>query len=124
MDAQPAEARRRPGRAPGTLLVHPDDAARIGLADGDDARVRSRAGEVVAPVAVTDEIMPGVVSLPHGWGHAGAGVRMDVAGAQPGTNTNVLTDEQFLDVPSGNAALNGVPVEVEPARVREPVAAA
>jgi anaerobic selenocysteine-containing dehydrogenase len=105
------------------LLVHPDDAARLGLADGEDARVRSRAGSVTAPVSVTDEMMPGVVSLPHGWGHAGDGVRLDVASAEPGSNTNVLTDEQFLDVPSGNAALNGVRVEVEPARVPAAVTA-
>ena len=64
-----------------TLLVHPDDAGRLGLSSGGQARVRSRVGEVVAPVEVTDTIMPGVVSLPHGWGHGRQGVRLRVAAA-------------------------------------------
>ena len=98
-----------------TLLVHPDDASRIGLSDGGEARVRSRVGEVVAPVEVSDEIMPGVVSLPHGWGHGRQGVRLKVAAAHAGVSLNDLTDELRVDTLSGVAAVNGVPVEVTPA---------
>jgi anaerobic selenocysteine-containing dehydrogenase len=95
-----------------TLHVNPVDVARYGL--GDRAVVRSAAGEVVAEVEPTDEVMPGVVSLPHGWGHSGAGQR--VAATDPGVNANALTDETVVDVPSGNAVLNGVPVTVSPYR--------
>jgi anaerobic selenocysteine-containing dehydrogenase len=103
------------GRDRCTLQVHPDDATRLALRDGGAARVRSRVGELVVPVDVTDDVMPGVVSLPHGWGHALAGVRLTVAGARPGVNSNTLTDELTLDPLSGNAVLNGIPVRVEPA---------
>jgi anaerobic selenocysteine-containing dehydrogenase len=95
-----------------TLLVSREDAARLGLKNGSKARVRSRVGSVVAPVEVSTEMMPGVVSLPHGWGHDVDGVRMSVARRHAGVNSNVLTDEEALDVPSGNAVLNGIPVEV------------
>ena len=98
-----------------TLLVHPDDAARLGLADGGEARVRSRVGELVAPVACSEDIMPGVVSLPHGHGHGAPGMRMQVAASRPGVNSNLLTDEADVDVPSGNGVLSGIPVEVSPA---------
>ncbi len=97
-----------------TLRVHPDDAARLGLADGSRARVRSRVGEVIAPVEITDEVMPGVISLPHGYGHDLPGVRMDVARRRAGVNVNLLSDDERIDLPSGNAALNGVPVDVAP----------
>jgi anaerobic selenocysteine-containing dehydrogenase len=96
-----------------TLQVHPDDAARIGLADGARVRVRSRVGEVEVPAEVTADIMPGVVSIPHGWGHDGDGTRLEVAARHPGANSNRLADETLLDVPSGNAVLNGIPVEIE-----------
>ena len=72
-------------------------------------------GELVAPVHVTDEMMPGVVSLPHGFGHDAPGARLDVAREHAGVNTNLLNDETRLDVLSGNAVLNGTPVEVAPA---------
>jgi anaerobic selenocysteine-containing dehydrogenase len=97
-----------------TLLVHPDDAGRLGLADGKDARLTTRTGSVVAPVEVSDTIRPGVVSLPHGWGHAVAGTRAAVAGARPGVNSNLLGDDRLVDVPTGTAAVNGIPVEVAP----------
>jgi len=97
-----------------TLLVHPDDAGRLGLADGAKARVTSRVGAVEAPVAVSDEIMPGVVSLPHGWGHGLEGVRLGVAAAHPGVPSNFLADPEGIDALSGNAILNGIPVTVEP----------
>jgi anaerobic selenocysteine-containing dehydrogenase len=98
-----------------TLQVHPETAAKIGLADGDDARVTSDSGEVTVPVEVTDDIRPGVVSLPHGWGHSLAGTRGSVAAARPGVNTNLLTDPMALDPLSGTSVLNGIPVTVEPA---------
>ena len=96
-----------------TLQVHPDDAERLGL--NGSAKVSSRAGAVIVPVEVTDAVMPGVVSLPHGWGHDLPGVRTEVARANAGVNTNVLTDEDLMDPLSGNAVLNGIPVEVVPA---------
>ncbi len=98
-----------------TLHVHPDDAARLGLADGGRARVRSRAGTVDVPVEVTDAVMPGVVSIPHGWGHDVPGIRLGVATAHAGVNSNLLADEAALDPLSGNAVLCGIPVEIEPA---------
>jgi anaerobic selenocysteine-containing dehydrogenase len=103
------------GRDRCTLQVHPADASRLALADGADARVMSRAGAVSARVEVTDRVMPGVVSLPHGWGHDLPGTRMPVAAAHPGVNSNVLTDEFAIDVLSGNSVLNGIPVEIKPA---------
>lgn len=105
------------GRNRCTLQVHPDDAGRLGLSDGAAARVRSRVGEVALPVEVTDGIRPGVVSIPHGFGQDLPGVRLQVASEYRGVNTNLLTDELFYDVISGNIALNGVPVTVEPATV-------
>ena len=98
-----------------TLQVHPDDADRLGLADGGTARVSSRVGRLDAPVEITDSVRPGVVSLPHGWGHDLPGVQMAVAEKRPGVNVNLLTDGAELDPMSGNAVLNGVPVEVQPA---------
>jgi anaerobic selenocysteine-containing dehydrogenase len=99
-----------------TAHVHPGDAERLGLADGESAVVRSRAGEIVVPVEVTEDIMPGVVSIPHGWGHDLPGMALGVAADHAGTNTNVLADELLLDAVSGTAVLNGIPVELAPAR--------
>jgi anaerobic selenocysteine-containing dehydrogenase len=105
-----------------TLHVHPDDAARLGLADGDQAEVRSRTGSVVAPVEVTDGIMPGVVSIPHGWGHDVDGVQLSVASTiGAGVNSNLLADPMLFDALSGNAVLNGIPVAVAPASRHIPV---
>jgi anaerobic selenocysteine-containing dehydrogenase len=103
------------GRPRCTLQVHPADAKRLGLTDGGSARVQSRAGTLLAPVEVTDAIMPGVVSIPHGWGHAQPETRLQVAARQPGVNSNLLADERVIDPLSGNAVLNGIPVTVEPA---------
>ena len=100
------------GKESCTLHIHPDDAERLGLADGAGAVVRSAAGSLEAPVEVTDGIMPGVVSIPHGWGHDADGVRMGVASAHAGVNSNVLADESAVEPLSGNAVLNGIPVEV------------
>jgi anaerobic selenocysteine-containing dehydrogenase len=98
-----------------TLHMHPDDAARAGVTDGGLACVASRVGAVNVPVEVTDAIMPGVVSLPHGFGHDQPGTRLSVARARPGVSSNDLSDELQLDPLSGNAILNGIPVRVSPA---------
>jgi anaerobic selenocysteine-containing dehydrogenase len=96
-----------------TLMMHPADAAARGVAPGARVRLRSRTGTVEIAAEVTDALMPGVVSLPHGWGHARAGVRLAVAREHPGASANDVTDELRVDALSGNAALNGVPVAVE-----------
>ena len=103
------------GRDRCTLLVHPDDAAQLGLTDGADARVSSEAGSIEVPVEITDEMMRGVVSLPHGWGHDQPGTRLSVAREYAGVNSNLLAPGTFVDELSGNAAVNGIPVEVAPA---------
>jgi anaerobic selenocysteine-containing dehydrogenase len=98
-----------------TLHVSPGDAARIGLVDGGAARVSSRVGTLVAPVEVNDDLMPGVVSLPHGWGHDVEDTQQSVAKAHAGVNANLLTDNQAYDTASGTAVLFGTPVSIEPA---------
>lgn len=102
------------GRDRCTLLMHPVDAARRGVSDGATVSVSSSAGSIEVPVEVTEAIKPGVVSMPHGWGHGLPGTRMSVANDSPGVNTNVLSPPTFLDEPSGNGALNGIPVTVAP----------
>ena len=103
------------GKARCTLQVNPADAIRIGLEDGHAARVSSRTGTLVAPVELTDAVAPGVVSLSHGWGHDLPGVAMAVAQAHAGVNSNLLADDGRYDELSGNAVLNGIPVQVAPA---------
>ncbi|MFC4054391.1 molybdopterin dinucleotide binding domain-containing protein [Actinomadura syzygii] len=95
-----------------TLLLNPADAARLGVAAGDAVRVSSRTGAVEAVAEPTDALMPGVVSLPHGWGHDRSGTRTGVARRHAGVNVNAITDEREIDPLSGNAVLNGVPVTV------------
>ncbi len=97
-----------------TLLMHPDDARQRGLHEGQRVSVTSRTGQVEVPLEVSDQMMPGVVSLPHGWGHDRSGARLLVAQQHPGASLNDLTDDQFIDPLSGNAAFSGVPVEVRP----------
>ena len=95
-----------------TLLMHPEDARGHGLKDGEPVRVTSRVGAVLAALEVSEEMRRGVVSLPHGFGHAREGVRLRVASAHAGVSVNDLTDEQRVDAMCGNAVLSGVPVEV------------
>jgi anaerobic selenocysteine-containing dehydrogenase len=97
------------------LLMHADDLARRGLADGSRVRVRSAVGVIEVAVTASDAMMPGVVCLPHGYGHARDGVRLSRAAQLDGASYNDLTDPAALDVASGNAALNGLAVWVEPA---------
>ena len=101
------------------LLMHPADAAVRGLKKGESVRVESRVGSVEVPVDVTGDVMPGVVSLPHGWGHMRDGAALSVAAAHAGASLNDLTDEQSVDALSGNAALNGVPVTVTKVQSRQ-----
>ncbi|MGW5416716.1 molybdopterin oxidoreductase family protein [Actinomadura geliboluensis] len=96
-----------------TLQLNPADAERIGVAAGDTVRVTSRTGTVEAVAEPTDTVMPGVVSLPHGWGHDRPGTRTAVAREHAGVNVNAVTDEQEIDPLSGNAVFNGVPVTLE-----------
>ncbi len=96
-----------------TLHMHSDDASRLGLVDGEVASVASRVGTVEIPVEITDAIMPGVVSIPHGWGHTLSRTKTRIASEHAGVNTNLLTDEVEVDPLSGNAVLNGIPVAVE-----------
>jgi anaerobic selenocysteine-containing dehydrogenase len=102
------------GQARHHLLMHPKDLAGCGLSTGDRAVLRSRAGSVTVTVAETDDIMPGVVSLPHGFGQRRSGVRLAVAGQVDAPSANDVTDPMHLDTVSGNAVLNGVPVTVSP----------
>ena len=95
------------------LMVNPQDAGRLNLREDQPVKVSSRVGTVETDIVISDEVMPGVVSLPHGWGHQRNGVQMAVAQEQPGVSVNDLTDELFLDQLSGNAALNGLPVKIE-----------
>ncbi|MGW0331961.1 molybdopterin oxidoreductase family protein [Streptomyces sp. NPDC003011] len=97
-----------------TLHIHPEDAERLSVRDGAAVRVKGAGGAVTAPAEVTDGVRPGVVSLPHGWGHDRPGTRLSHASADPGVNVNQLLDGSLLDPLSGNAVLNGVPVEVAP----------
>ncbi|KDF00108.1 molybdopterin-binding oxidoreductase [Mycolicibacterium aromaticivorans JS19b1 = JCM 16368] len=96
-----------------TLQIHPDDAARLGLEEM--AIVTGPGGKLEVPVEITDAIRPGVVSLPHGWGHSEPGTRMRIAAQHPGVNVNNLNDGTLLDPLSGTAVLNALPVEVAPA---------
>jgi anaerobic selenocysteine-containing dehydrogenase len=97
-----------------TLQLNPEDAARIGIEADGRAKVSSAAGAIVTPVEITDEIMAGVVSLPHGWGHDMDGTELSVAAKRAGVNSNRLSTGE-VDPLSGNAILNGIPVEVVPA---------
>jgi anaerobic selenocysteine-containing dehydrogenase len=95
-----------------TLMIHPDDAAARGLVDGGRARIATSVGAIDLPVEVTDAIMPGVVSMPHGWGHGRKGVKLRVASATPGASMNDVLDPARIDALSGTSVLNGQPVEV------------
>jgi anaerobic selenocysteine-containing dehydrogenase len=95
-----------------TALVHPQDAARLGLVDGGAAQIRNGTRLIDVQVEVSEEMMPGVVSLPHGWGHNMPGTQMGLAAERPGVNLNVLLDEQLRDPLSGNAVLSGIAVEM------------
>jgi anaerobic selenocysteine-containing dehydrogenase len=94
-----------------TALLHPHDAARHGVQAGDRVRLEGTGGRAIElPVTLSDEMMPGVVSVPHGWGHDQAGARLGVAAQRPGANLNDLLDDRLRDPLSGTSVLNGVAV--------------
>lgn len=93
-------------------LMHPDDLSEKGIDDGAQITIQSRVGEVTTLVKASDEMMKGVISIPHGWGHQRKGNQLDIASKQEGVSVNDLTDDSVFDQLSGNAALNGVPVTV------------
>jgi anaerobic selenocysteine-containing dehydrogenase len=92
--------------------MHPDDATLRGLESGALVTIKSRVGEVSAPLHVSDDIMPGVVSLPHGFGHGREGIALEIAARHAGVSVNDITDDALVCELSGTAALNGVPVSV------------
>ena len=102
------------GKARCTVHVHPADAARLGLGDGADVRVSSASGAIVLPAEVTDAVMRGVVSIPHGWGHDVEGTQMNTAARNAGANSNLLAGTDLFDPLSGNAVFSGIPVELAP----------
>jgi len=106
------------GRDRCTLLVHPDDIERLGLRTGDPVRVEGPGGALTVPIESSEDIMPGVVSLPHGWGHSRPGVRLRVAADRPGVSMNDLTDTGAVDPLCGTAVLNGIPVTLTPIAAR------
>ncbi|HVW24921.1 MAG TPA: molybdopterin-dependent oxidoreductase [Polyangiaceae bacterium] len=97
-----------------TLQIHPDDAASMSVLNGGLVRVQSSVGQVLAPAEITEKVMRGVVSLPHGYGHDRPGTRQRVAAENAGVNVNLLTDARVVDPLSGNAVLNGIPVTLTP----------
>jgi anaerobic selenocysteine-containing dehydrogenase len=101
------------GRNRCTLLIHPDDAGPLEVRSGDRVRITSRVGSVEAEAEVTDTILQGVVSLPHGWGHDRPGSQLRVASEHAGVSLNDLTDDALVDRLSGCTHLNGIPVKVE-----------
>jgi anaerobic selenocysteine-containing dehydrogenase len=95
-----------------TALLHPEDAARHGVQNGASVELRTASGGITVEVELSDEMMPGVISLPHGWGHDLPGSQMQVASLRPGANLNTLLDENLRDPLSGNAVLSGIPVRM------------
>lgn len=106
-------ARFTKGKSRCTLRMHPDDAKRLGIdAAAAQVNIRSAAGELIADLELSKEMMPGVVSMPHGYGHDRPGIRMGVASKKPGVSVNDLTDEGFVDQLTGNISFSGVPVHI------------
>ncbi|MEU4704973.1 molybdopterin oxidoreductase family protein [Nocardia salmonicida] len=108
------------GRDRCTVLVHPDDAAARGLADGDPATIESPVGSIEVPVEISRDIRPGVVAIPHGWGHREPGVGWTVAAGLPGANVNLLHDPARTDALSGTSAVNSTWVRVNPVGIEIP----
>lgn len=100
------------GKARCTLMIHPMDAASHGIVSGDVVKVSSRVGSISLPAEVSERVMPGVVSIPHGWGHHRPGIRLGVAEAHAGVSLNDILDETLIDKLTGVAVLNGTPIEI------------
>jgi anaerobic selenocysteine-containing dehydrogenase len=107
--------KEQPGKSRCTILMHPTDAEERELRSGQNVSVRSRVGSVVVPIEISEEMMPGVVSIPHGWGHDRDGVQLEVAQKHAGESINDVTDDSSVDALCGTAAFNGTWVEVEAA---------
>lgn len=107
------------GKSRCTMMLHPETASQYKIADGQEVKVTSRVGSVIIAAEVTDELMPGVVSIPHGFGHARQGVKQQIAQAHAGVSVNDLTDDTLIDKLCGNAAVNGVPVQLEAMSLKE-----
>jgi anaerobic selenocysteine-containing dehydrogenase len=101
------------GKSRCTILMNPTDAAQRHLSPGQEVSVRSRVGSVVVPIEISGEMMPGVVSIPHGWGHDRPGLQIEVAQQHAGKSINDVTDDLTIDALCGTAAFNGTWVEVE-----------
>ena len=97
-----------------SALLHPEDGKKHQLRDGQRIRISTRRGQIELPVVFSNDVMRGVVCVPHGWGHDGVGTRLAVANTQPGVNVNRLTDYEMTDAPSGNAVFSGIPVDIAP----------
>ena len=97
-----------------TLFVHPIDANARNIKDGDLVSVTSAVGTIDVPAEITDSVMPGVICLPHAWGHTRVGTRQRVANAYPGASLNDITDHNIMDELTGNAVVHGVPVKLVP----------
>lgn len=95
-----------------TLMIHPQDAQARGVRHGDTVEVLSRVGRIEIEAEITEDIMPGIVSIPHGWGHHRSGIQLDIAQKHAGVSINDLTDDQRIDALTGNAAFSAVPVRV------------
>jgi anaerobic selenocysteine-containing dehydrogenase len=95
------------------LFIHPETAKQLSIEQGENVYISSRVGALKVTVSITEDIMPNVVSLPHGWGHHREGMQITTASANPGVNVNDITDDLLMDRMSGNAALNGVPVDIQ-----------
>jgi anaerobic selenocysteine-containing dehydrogenase len=100
------------GRFRCTALIHPTDATRLGLSTGTMASVTRGESRIVVEIELSEDMMPGVVSVPHGWGHDLPGAKLGVAAVRPGANLNALFDDRLRDPLSGNAVLGGVAVEI------------
>ena len=103
-----------------TVMLHPDDATAYGIKAGESVTITTRVGSIKAAAEITDTICPGVISIPHGWGHGRQGVRLGVAATVPGVSVNDITDEMAADKVSGTAAFNAVPVSIAPAEAPPP----
>ena len=101
------------------VMIHPDDAKRLGIREGEPVLLSSRVGSIEMPAHLTEDIMPGVVSAPHGWGHDRKGVRLSVARQRPGVSINDVIDPAIHDPMTGMAVLNGMPVQVAAAAQRK-----
>ena len=95
------------------VLLHPNDAAKLGIKEGEDVKVVSNIGDIVLPAEITDDVMEGVVSIPHGWGHHRKGIRLDIAQQNAGVSLNDIMDHQLVDDLCGTSVLNGVPVKIQ-----------